>query len=87
MRIRCYLFGCREDEDGYCHYCESYLYMGYALEGVLEKPLDAMWRFWWRLKTVTVGRKCEICGKRFWRSFNRNEFVCSEECAKDWVPF
>lgn len=81
-RWLCPIIGCRLDDNYVCERCGLHLY-----DGGHDRPcptLRAISSAWWYMKTAIAGRKCDVCGKRFW---NDRNFTCSTKCAEKWIPF
>lgn len=82
-RLLCYLFGCYTDDVPACDRCGEELYGGEFIEhGLLDGP---RWRWWRWLRRRICGLKCDVCNRRYW--FGGNDWVCSDECMKKWIPF
>ena len=92
-RLICWLVGCRINEEieqgvviEYCDRCEHSQYDSWVIErGRLESLFAFFWRMWWLLRCAIIGRKCGVCGKRFWRK--SRQYACSIECGAKWIPF
>ena len=82
LRLVCRLLGCRDAEMPECSRCGEYYYGRSFIEVGLLSGL-----YWWARWFILclVGRKCDVCGRRFWRGYS--SWCCSEECFRDWVPF
>jgi len=87
-RVMCHLFGCQEDAGGCGRCLRCNMYSGdpeFIEVGML--PSLWLWPKWWALGLwrLVVGRKCEVCGRRYWRGYSN--WCCSETCGRKWVPF
>lgn len=85
-RLKCRMFGCicAADYPG-CHRCEAGIYdANYVQIGALDPLYRAYWRVRHFVERLT-GRRCEVCRKRYWRGYD--EWVCSDRCFTDWLPF
>lgn len=85
-RAICHLVGCVCAESyPACHRCGTDLYdADFVQVARLQFAFDAYWnarKLVWKL----TGKKCEACGRRFWRGYD--EWICSDECFTDWLPF
>lgn len=85
IRARCQLLGCEVSRHiPACGNCGAGLYDDFVQYG----KLDPIFRFYWRTINALrkLGpRKCKQCGKKYRRGYN--EYLCSEECHDNWLPF
>jgi len=85
-RIACHLLGCIEAEQyPGCYRCDHGIYDAeYVQYGKLE-PLFRL--YWWARGVIRkLGpKKCQQCGKKYRHGYD--EYLCSEECHENWLPF
>ena len=83
-RPRCVLLGCQLDGPC-CHYCGTDLYDAAFIQSGWLEPV---FRLGWRIRSIVrrFGPKhCRECGKKYVRGYD--EYLCSEECHDNWLPF
>lgn len=84
LRPLCLLVGCYPDHG--CSRCGTCLYDYGFQDGGLLHPVR---RLWWRVQNVLRclihGHECKNCGKKMRRT--NSDYVCSEECRDEWIPF
>lgn len=87
-RFRCYLFGCDASQGCECERCGTHLYdnqQAFRIEPCwLVRFMQERWYWIRRFAEVWIGRKCDVCGKRYWGG---DRYTCSDECGDKWVPF
>jgi len=89
-RPRCVLLGCdcSEEYPG-CARCQAAVYSDDFVERGKLHWLYLLRDWWWRLKhgirRKVARKKCDQCGREFWRGYN--EILCSEACHDEWLPF
>jgi hypothetical protein len=85
MRLRCHLLGCAVDDYACCGYCFAGLY---DIDFIQTGKLEPLFRLYWRIRNVLrkLGpKRCDQCGKKYVRGYD--EYLCSEECHDNWLPF
>jgi hypothetical protein len=83
MSVLCPIIGCRLDDNYICDRCGLHLY-----DGGYDRPcptIRAIQSAFWHVANFVPGKKCEVCGKRFWR--RDRYYTCSAKCADEWIPF
>lgn len=85
-RVICWLLGClcATDYPG-CHRCEAGIY---DADYIQIGKLDPVFVAWWAVRKFVqkfTGKKCEVCHRRYWVGYD--EWVCSDKCFTDWLPF
>lgn len=85
MRLRCELFGCVCAENyPACYRCNADLYEDFIQTGRL-KPLFCVYWSALRLVQTVTGKRCQVCSRRYWHGYD--DYVCSDKCFEDWLPF
>lgn len=81
----CRLLGCVCAEDyPACHRCGTPLYEDFIQTGRLEPVFRAYGLALKYVRKVT-GKRCAVCHRRYWSG--GDDWVCSEKCFTDWLPF
>jgi hypothetical protein len=82
MRLHCWLFGCEEIQGG-CVRCGAEIYdFDFVQYGGWNELVFQIKR----IVRPLFGRRCDVCGKRFWRHASK-DYCCSPKCYEGWVPF
>ena len=87
-RAKCHLLGCYLDETPCCDRCGTDLYdIDFIQRGWLTPIIDLYWRVRRAIRRQ-FPRHCQVCGKKYWRGPKIvGEYVCSDECHDEWLPF
>lgn len=87
LRLTCRLKSC--DGSPYCERCGTDLY---DPDYIQIGKLDPLFRLYWRVRKPlrrllrTIGpKRCDHCGKKYVKGYD--EYLCSEECHDNWLPF
>lgn len=85
--IRCWILGCKEGEHyPVCERCGLSTYdMPPIEEGVLPKLYWRVLNFLRSILSLFIRKKCCQCGKRFYKG--RDDYMCSDKCHDEWIPF
>jgi len=85
-RVRCVMLGCLLAESQFCGCCGVTFYDNkFVNQGVVSRLVP-----WHRISEAfartrwLLAHRCDHC--QHWMFF-RDEYVCSPECAEDWIPF
>lgn len=86
-RVRCRIFGCWQMAySPCCERCGLEYYDEHYVHGGLWWMLKRAVVNWWRKHGgKIVGRKCEVCNRRYWRGYD--DVCCSSPCFDKWIPF
>lgn len=81
-RVICELLGCVCTEDYWCDRCGEDVYGAFIEKGRLD-PIFRAYGAALNLVWKVTGKKCDVCGRRF----RGDDWVCSEKCFTDLLPF